>query len=191
MRAVQPAGQEKPARQAPRWSQYYRYLMNTAAVVMMAGIVIIMNVEIVYRYVLNDSLIWAGAVCRYLMVWMTFLLLGPAFQNGEFVAVEFIVKKVPPVLRLVLIAVAYGGSIVLLATISYYGYYFASMNSIQTVPAFDFIWSAIEHKSVSSGISMFWIYISVPVGCSILAVQMVLAIVEEVIKFMTQQSESA
>lgn len=160
-------------------AHYYDIVMSAMAVAMMSGIVVIMNVEIIYRYVLNDSLIWAEAICCYLMVWMTFLLLGPAFQHGEFIAVEFIVKKLPPFLRLVSVCLAYGTSIVFLAAIGDYSYHFATLNSTQSVPALDFIWSAIRGHSASSGISMFWIFVSVPVGCGILAVQMGLAIAAE------------
>lgn len=105
-------------------ARYYALGMSAIAVILMSGIVIIMNVEIIYRYVLNDSLIWAEAVCCYLMVWMTFLLLGPAFQRGEFIAVEFIVKNLPPFLRLVSVCLAYGTSITFLAAVSDYGYHF-------------------------------------------------------------------
>jgi TRAP-type C4-dicarboxylate transport system permease small subunit len=169
-------------------ARYYAVAMSAIAVVLMSGIVIIMNVEIIYRYVLNDSLIWAEAVCCYLMVWMTFLLLGPAFQRGEFIAVEFIVKKLPPFPRLVSVCLAYGTSILFLAAISDYSYHFAALNSTQTVPALDFIWSAIKGYTASSGISMFWIYVSVPVGCGILAVQMGLALVAEFIAYLQGHS---
>lgn len=159
---------------------YYEVVMSAFAVGSMAGIVIIMNVEIFYRYVLNDSLIWADAICRYLMVWMTFFLLGPAFQKGEFITVEFLVRSLPNALQLMTKVIAYLGSIALLLIVAYYGYHFASMNAIQTVPAFDFIASAIYGHSVSSNVSMYWIYLSIPVGCLILAGHILLAIIDEI-----------
>ena len=55
----------------------------------MAVIVIVMGVQVFYRYALNDSLIWAEEICRYLLMVMTFLLVGPAFERGEMVSVQF------------------------------------------------------------------------------------------------------
>lgn len=171
---------ESEATTMQRLLRYYEIAMSVFAVCTMAGIVIIMNVEIFYRYVLNDSLIWADAICRYLMVWMTFLLLGPAFQKGEFITVEFLVRSLPSMLQLMAKLIAYLGSITLLLIVAYYGYHFASMNSIQTVPAFDFIASAIYGHTVSSDVSMYWIYVSIPVGCLILAVHILLATIDEI-----------
>ena len=56
----------------------------------MAIIVIVMIAQVWSRYVMGGSLIWAEELCRYLLMWQTFLVLGLAYSKGEFVAIDFV-----------------------------------------------------------------------------------------------------
>ena len=44
------------------------YLMG----ILMLGLVIIVFMEVIRRYVLNDPTHWASETCRFLLIWMTF-----------------------------------------------------------------------------------------------------------------------
>ncbi len=61
----------------------------------MSAIVVVMVVQVFWRYVLNSSTIWAEEMCRYLLILMTFLLIGPAFERGEMVSVQFFMQRLP------------------------------------------------------------------------------------------------
>ena len=50
---------------------------------LLAGIVIIMGVQVFFRYVLNDSIIWAEEMSRYFLIWITFLVLGIGLLNSR------------------------------------------------------------------------------------------------------------
>ena len=129
-----------------------------------------MVVQVFCRYVLGASLIWAEEVCRYLLVWMTFLFLGAAFQRGEMVGFEFLVRRLAPRAKAWLLTPAYLVCAAFLGVIAYYGWIFAEQNSSQAIPAADFIAQSLFRRD--SGISIFWIYVSVPLGCALLAVHM-------------------
>jgi TRAP-type C4-dicarboxylate transport system permease small subunit len=159
----------------------YFLAVATLATALLGAIVLIMGVQVVFRYVLGESLIWAEEICRYLIIWTTFLFAGTAFQRGEMVAVEMLVRAVPGPLRKLLVAIGYGLSLVLLAALVYYGWRFAELNARQTIPAADFIASAIAGPGSPIDMSIFWIYVAVPVGSAILFVHIALALAAELV----------
>ena len=157
----------------------YFLLVATLASALLGATVVIMGVQVVFRYVLGDSLIWAEEVCRYLIIWMTFLFAGAAFQRGEMVAVELLVRAVPRSARLMLVVLGYGLSLALLAALMVYGWRFAMLNARQTIPAADFIAASIAGHEAPLDLSIFWIYVAVPAGAAILFVHMALALAAE------------
>lgn len=135
---------------------------------MMAAIALIMATQVFWRYFLGGSLIWAEEMCRYILVWMTFLFAGAAFQRGDLVAVELVTRSVSPAVRRALLAPAYLITAAFLVVIAGYGWGYASRNTTQGVPALDFIAQALFGRD--SGMSIFWVYVSLPLGCAILAI---------------------
>lgn len=148
----------------------YMHGVAALAVALMAATVIIMAVQVFYRYFLSNSLIWAEEVCRYLLVWMSFLFAGAAFQRGDMVSVELFTKLLPRRARALVMVPAYVLTAAFLGVLVYYGWRFAEQNSIQAMPAADFIWQSLADRD--SGLSIFWVYVSVPVGCAILALHL-------------------
>jgi len=147
---------------------------------LVVALVLIMGIQVFFRYVLNDSLIWAEEVCRYILLWTTFLFAGAAFQRGELISLEIVVGRFPGASRLLLVVPAYLASLALLAAITWYGWKFADLNSFQTVPAADFIWSAIVGEDREVNMSIFWIYVSVPVGMALMCVHVALSLVAQI-----------
>ncbi len=147
---------------------------------LMAGIVIIMGVQVFFRYVLNDSIIWAEEMSRYLLIWITFLFLGIAYQRGELISLNLFLQKVPRIVQLVLTILAFLAILGTLGVLTWYGFKFAEVNSIQTLPAFDFIWSAITGTDEELNFSSYWLYASVPVGAILLAIHLFLGVIVRV-----------
>lgn len=163
----------RPTNAPARW-----YLMTVEALgaSMMLIIVVVMAVQVLTRYAFNSSIIWAEELCRYLLVWMSFLMIGVALQRGELVAVDIVTGALPPRWRFVVKMLASIPVIIFLGVLVYYGVTFATRMSVQTLPAFDFIYSAIAGGENTADISVFWIYISVPLGCALLIVHMLIAL---------------
>ncbi|MBR9839285.1 MAG: TRAP transporter small permease [Rhodobacteraceae bacterium] len=145
----------------------YVWLVRTLAGVSMLLIVAIMLAQVFWRYILGGSLIWAEELCRYLLIWQTFLVLGLAFSKGEFVALEFVPSLLSPRLRWLLKAVMAVPIVLFLGLMAWYGWDFASRFDRQTIPALDFIWTALSGEAL--GLSIRWVYVSVTVGLALLA----------------------
>jgi TRAP-type C4-dicarboxylate transport system permease small subunit len=142
-------------------------------------IVVVMAVQVLMRYVFNASLIWAEELCRYLMVMITFVMVGLAFQRGELVAVDLVTKALPLRVRFVLKLIASAPLLIFLYLVMTSGYTFASRMSMQSIPAFDFIWSSIAGRDKTADVSIFWVYGSVSFGAALLMIHLIAELVLE------------
>lgn len=161
----------------------YERGLSVLAVLLVGGIAAIMGTQVFFRYVLNDSLIWAEEVCGYLLVWISFVFLGRAFERGELVIVSAVLDRVGRWPGLVCLLVGYGLVVAFLGMLVVYGYEFAEFNTITTVPAADFIWSGLTGKDVQVDLSAFWIYLALPIGCGLLLVHVLFWLVGRLVAF--------
>lgn len=158
----------------------YRGAVAVLGVALMTIIVVTMGVQVFCRYVLNDSLIWAEELSSYMLVIMSFLLLGAAFENGELMRLGILTDRLRPrwaaALRLpVLLAMA-----AFLVYLSWYGYKFALLNRTSTIPALDFIVSAVTGVNRTLVVSRYWLYLFIPAGFLILAMHCILDLARSV-----------
>ena len=160
-----------------RMARWYTRGMMAFGCTLLVGIVVIMGVQVFFRYVLNSSLIWAEEMSRYFLIWITFLFLGISFQRGEMISLSLLLRRVPRPAQIGLTILAYGASIAMLASLVWYGFKFADINSLQTLPAFDFVWSMLAGDGSTLDVSSFWLYASVPVGAALLAVHLAIGLV--------------
>ena len=162
----------------PRLWRWYLATVEAAGGAAMALIVVIVTVQVVMRYVFNASLIWAEELCRYILVWMTFLLIGLAFHRGELIAVDLATVRLRPFWRFAFKLVVTVPLVIFLGYIVVNGYRFASRMGVQTLPAFDFIWASLTGQE-EADISVFWVYVSVAVGCALLILHIIVALFAE------------
>ncbi len=71
---------------------------NIAGLLLLAMVVIVI-LQIVFRYVLNDSLSWTEEVSKTMMVWTAFLVAPWAYRVGANVRIEIFVDEFPDALR--------------------------------------------------------------------------------------------
>jgi TRAP-type C4-dicarboxylate transport system permease small subunit len=64
--------------------------------------VVIILVQVVARYVLNNALPWPDEAARFFMLWMTGLMAPTALRRGGFVAIDMLVLMLPRVVASVL-----------------------------------------------------------------------------------------
>ncbi|MBD0415085.1 TRAP transporter small permease [Oryzicola mucosus] len=137
----------------------------------MLVIVVIMIVQVAARYLFNASLIWAEELCRYILIWQTFLLIGFAYHQGELVALDMLGKRVNPYVKLLIRFIVSAPVCVFLYFIIVSGWNNAVRFTGQSIPAVDFIWTSLT--GAPAGLPVFWVYVAVPVGCSVLLIHFV------------------
>lgn len=134
-------------------------------------IVVVMIAQVWSRYVMGSSLIWAEELCRYLLIWQTFLVLGLAYSKGEFVALDFLPHALSQRGKWILKALGAIPTLAFLAIITFYGADYASRFGNQTIPALDFIWGSLFGRPL--GLSITYVYISVSVGAGLMILHVV------------------
>lgn len=155
---------------ANRVARAYGRVMTGALVLLMALLFAIMCVQVLFRYGLNGSLIWAEEVCRYLLIWVSFLACGVAWQRGEIAAMRALLTALPARAAALCAALADAAVLALLAVLVVYGWRYAVFSDGQTMPAADFIWTDVLGGRGPAHVSLFWVYVAVPVGLGLLAV---------------------
>ncbi|WP_022702260.1 TRAP transporter small permease [Pseudorhodobacter ferrugineus] len=63
---------------------------------MVAVMVIVILLQVFFRYVLGNALAWPEEAARFLMLWMTGLMAPTAFRRGGFVSIEMLTRLLPP-----------------------------------------------------------------------------------------------
>ncbi len=160
-----------------RLVDWYEKAIRVLAGASMLTLVAVMAAQVVMRYVFNASLIWAEELCRYILIWQTFLFVGLAYQKGELVAVEIIPLMLKPGWRLVLKTIAAIPILIFLWLMATNGIDYAGRLQNQTIPALDFISTALGGKQL--GVSIWWVYISVSAGSALLALHVIGSIVAD------------
>lgn len=159
------------AHAALRLFRLYQNALGAFAGVSMAVLVIVTAVQVGARYVFNDSLIWAEELCRYILIWQTFLLIGLAFHRGEMIAVDVAPLLLGARWRFALKLIATTPVLVFLYLMTLNGYEYSTRFGGQNLPALDFIWMAVAGEQAN--ISVFWVYVSVAVGSALLALHLI------------------
>lgn len=146
--------------------RFYVRLMQAAAAAAIGAIVAILTAQIVYRYFLSGSLIWAEELSRCLLVWTCFLFAGIAYQRGEMASVDLVTRALPPLLRLMVMLPALLGALLFLGVLIFHSVGYAGQNRMQILPGVSVLWRSITGSA--DGFSIFWVYISIPIGLGIL-----------------------
>ncbi len=64
-------------------------------VVAVALMVLVILIQVFFRYVLNNALPWPDEAARFCMLWMTGLMAPTALRRGGFVAIDMAVRALP------------------------------------------------------------------------------------------------
>ena len=144
----------------------YENIIKVLAGGSMALIVTIMVVQVAARYIFNSSLIWAEELCRYILIWQTFLFVGYAYHRGELVILDLFSTHVSPKTYMAIRYLTAVPITIFLYLMIQAGLAHASRFGAQMIPAVDFIWMSITGDELR--VPIFWVYVAVPVGCSLL-----------------------
>jgi TRAP-type C4-dicarboxylate transport system permease small subunit len=112
--------------------------------------------QVIYRYVLLEPLIWSDEACRHLLVWISFLTGGLVIAQRLNPRVEFFEARLSPTLRRA-IAMAIDASIVaFLVFLAVVGYEVAVTYA--------------SYRTLGTGIPQSWPRLALPAGAVVMAI---------------------
>ena len=141
--------------------------------------VIVILLQVFFRYVLNNALPWPDELARFLMLWMTGFIAPSAYRWGGFVSIEMLPQLLPKFLENMLIIFL----LVLSLTILLIGFKLGLQhikigwifNSSSLKVPLDLIGG--EQKSIK----LAWMYMSLPVGIFLLILVNIELILKKII----------
>jgi TRAP-type transport system small permease protein len=150
--------------------------VGSFCVLIYAAMIVVALLGVLFRYVMLSPFEWTEELARFLMLWVGFLGMSMALRRNEHIALNFLGGFLPPaLLRLV------GYGIDLLVGLFLYFLlkqgYLMTTRTLMTTSTLD--------------LSMFWIYMSVPLGAFLTAIQLILNVTMKVLREFTPHAHQA
>ncbi len=124
--------------------------------------VIIILIQVFFRYGLNSALPWPDEAARFFMLWMTGLIAPSAYRWGGFVSIEMLFNILPSkiikVLTLILLMIS------LMVLIVGLDFGIKHVDSGWLFESSSMKWPLFLIGIESSKIKLAWMYMSIPVG---------------------------
>ena len=141
--------------------------------------VIVILLQVFFRYVLNNALPWPDELARFLMLWMTGFIAPSAYRWGGFVSIEMLPQLLPKFLENILIISLLVLSLIILLIGFQLGLQHVKIgwifNSSSLKIPFDLIGG--EQKAIK----LAWMYMSLPVGIFLLILVNIELILKKII----------
>lgn len=142
----------------------YNNLEEMILVILFAVLVLDIFLQVIMRYVFNNSLFWSEELGRFLFEWLTWLGISLGAKRGEHIAITMLVDKFPYKKAQVLNIISSLIVIIICAVTAYYGIFMAVT------------WAG--SKFICLRISLAWGYASIPIGCMLVIIRTIGNIVQ-------------
>ena len=148
---------EGGARTQARFWRSYEAAVNAVAVVLFAAMVVVTAAGVFFRYVLDAALPWAEEADRYLFIWLSFVGAAITMRHQAHIAVDILVRSFSATARDWAALLTYGCILVFVGTV-----FWASERVIDVTST---------TRTTATDIPMSWVYLAVPVGCTLIAIE--------------------
>lgn len=142
-------------------------ITETVAGMILLAIVLVLLGQVFSRYGFSLSLSWPEEVSRYLFVWLVFIGSAAAVGSGESLVVDSLSELSPPGYKHIFRIIAPIGGLIAIGILVY-----------TSLPLL--LGPVSRTASPASGVTQFWVYMAVPVGCTLAAIFLINSLVREV-----------
>lgn len=117
--------------------------------------------QVVTRFVLGDSATWTEVLARAVIIWMVFLVTGPALRLGRMIHIDIIRETMPKPVRIWLVRFVTASTATVLLILIWYGY--------------NMTLRVVDQQVAMINISVAWFYVAVPIGSALALVGLFLS----------------
>ncbi len=132
-------------------------------ILMMFVMVVVVFLQVVYRFVLDNPLAWTEETARYLLVWITFLGAAYAMGSKAHIGVDLFMNMLPKSLRKILLIITTLLSLVFFTVMVTQGYILSQRTMMQTSPAM--------------GLPMGYVYLVIPISGVLLMINLLYTVI--------------
>ncbi|MCX5823422.1 MAG: TRAP transporter small permease [Deltaproteobacteria bacterium] len=143
--------------------KYIYRLVNYALVLQGIGLIILIGLEVFFRYVIGNALSWPEEVAGIFFIWFTLLGVAAVVREDDHIAFDFLMKHTPPAVGKIIKLFCMLMIQVYAFFLIYQGYSYASMFSFETTPA--------------ARINLLWMTLSLPISGLLIIIFSLLKIV--------------
>ena len=155
---------------------FFNFLQNINTFILRIGrqlawmaillMVIVIIIQVFFRYVLNNALPWPDEVARFLMLWMTGLIAPSAYRWGGFVSIDMFERFLPKILSNILVFLILIISLTVLLIGFEMGLRHIDAGWIFSSSSIKIPYSLLGGKT--EAMKLAWMYMSLPVGIFLL-----------------------
>ncbi len=140
-----------------RFWRAYEAIVNSVAVTLFAAMVAVTTAGVFFRYVLNAALPWAEEADRYLFIWLSFIGAAITMRHQAHIAVDILVRTFSPAQREWVALLTHA------CVLAFLGVVFRASAPVIEVTSLT--------RTAATDLPMSWVYLAVPVGCVLIAVE--------------------
>lgn len=100
---------------------------EVSALLLVAGIAIVVGAQIIFRYFLNSPLSWTEEVAQFLLICLTFVAATAVLKRHQHFSIDAFVNLLNPVPRRYVLLVSDGAQLVLVLGLAYYSFSIAQL----------------------------------------------------------------
>ena len=155
---------------------FFNFLQNINTFILRIGrqfawiaillMVIVIIIQVFFRYVLNNALPWPDEVARFLMLWMTGLIAPSAYRWGGFVSIDMLQRFLQKILSIILVFLILIISLTVLLIGFEMGLRHINAGWIFSSSSIKIPYSLLGGKT--EAMKLAWMYMSLPVGIFLL-----------------------
>ncbi len=146
-----------------RIDQFVRVLL----VLFITAMLVALLLQIAARYLMRIPFPWVEELARYLMVWTGFLGSSLAIRRGSHLGFSMLVDRLPRAINLLISCGVSVGIMVFLGFLIKYGWFITAFVRNQSSPTLP--------------VTMFWVYLAIPVGSGVMLLQILCALGERLL----------
>jgi len=138
--------------------------LNWASIISITIMLFIIFLQVIFRYVLHNSLTFSEELARYLFVWTVFLCSAVVARDNGHIIVGVLTERLKGKKAKYIKITAYVSTMIFVLILFYQGLRMMKLSSFQHSPAL--------------GISMSWVYLAIPVAMFVMFCNLLILIVD-------------
>jgi TRAP-type C4-dicarboxylate transport system permease small subunit len=149
------------------------FAINILIGFMLAGMVVVVFGNVIFRYFLNASLAWSEEVSRFMLIWLVFMGAVIAYIRNEHLGLDIMLKVLPPLGSRILAITADALVVTALIVMTRGGI-------VMTADSFASGWVA-----ASLPIPYGYVYMATPIATGLMLIESVIKLVSDIRKLIT------